>query len=127
MKKSMKHKKQSGFTLIELMIVVAIVIILTAVAIPSYGRYVIKARREQAIAMMLDLQRQLEQNYVRDNAYSDKGIILPIAEYYIYSFPMLDSNSYTIQADAQAGQVNDTGCTPLILDSLGNKKPPECW
>lgn len=59
-------KRSQGFTLIELMIVVAIVGILAAIAIPSYNEYVIRSRITGAVATLSDMNVKLEQ-YFQDN------------------------------------------------------------
>ena len=55
-----EHKKQGGFTLIEVMIVVAIVAILAAVALPSYNEYIRRGHRADARAGLLQAQQYLE-------------------------------------------------------------------
>ncbi|MDO5050308.1 type IV pilin protein [Moraxella equi] len=53
-------KKQKGFTLIELMIILAILIVFASIAIPSYQRYIVKNAESQAQARMMSLQMELE-------------------------------------------------------------------
>lgn len=79
----MRKGTQHGFTLIELMITVAIVGILAAVAYPSYTRYVIKAHRSAAQAQMLDIANRQQQFLLSNRAYATKaaltssGYVLP--------------------------------------------------
>lgn len=62
--------KERGFTLIEVMIVVAIVGVLASIALPSYQRYVMRANRVEAKNALLALAQRLEQNYTLSGSYS---------------------------------------------------------
>ncbi|RZL68678.1 MAG: type IV pilin protein [Variovorax sp.] len=64
-----KHRKQAGFTLIELMITVAIVGILASIAYPSYKESVAKGRRAQAKTVLSQAQQWLERNYSESYRY----------------------------------------------------------
>ena len=64
------HKKSTGFTLIELMIVVVVVAVLAAVALPSYSQYMRKAHRAQAQGFMLALANKEEQFILDQRAYT---------------------------------------------------------
>lgn len=66
----MKLYRSHGFTLIELLIVVTIIGILAAIAVPSYSRYVIKASRETAQSELLSLAGLQEKVYLNSNAYA---------------------------------------------------------
>ncbi len=63
--------KWKGFTLMEVMIVVAIIGILAAIGIPSYRNYVIKAHRKEAIAQMMEIVGLLEKNYTANGEYQN--------------------------------------------------------
>ncbi|HDM8235580.1 MULTISPECIES: pilin [Vibrio harveyi group] len=66
--KTNKQKKQQGFTLIELMIVVAIIGVLAAIAIPAYKDYVVKGEASSALATLKALQAPAELQYQQDGA-----------------------------------------------------------
>lgn len=66
----MKLCKQSGFTLIELMITVAIIGILTSIALPSYTSYIVKGSRSAAQTQLLQLANLQEKIYLNSSQYS---------------------------------------------------------
>mgnify|MGYP000055861877 FL=1 len=71
----MKHRV--GFTLIELMVAVAIIAILSAIALPSYNEYVIRGRLTEATAALADLRVKLEQYYQDNRHYSSTATACP--------------------------------------------------
>ena len=68
---------QKGFTLIELMIVVAIIAILASIAVPSYTRYVARAKVAEAISQLSDLRNRMERNYQDKRRYSCEDVTMP--------------------------------------------------
>ena len=66
--------KNRGFTLIEVMIVVAVIGILAAVAYPSYVEYTKKTRRAEAAAVLMDAVQVVERNFSQNGVYSGAGI-----------------------------------------------------
>lgn len=68
-------KKQTGFNLIELMIVVVIIGVISSIAIPAYNDYIAKARRAQAQGALLELASAMERFFAENNTYcgSDNG------------------------------------------------------
>ncbi len=67
----MERQKKRGFTLIELLIVVLIIGILAAVALPQYQRAVLKARATEVVTFLTDTQRALDL-YILEHGYEDK-------------------------------------------------------
>lgn len=128
-----------GFTLIELMIAVAIVAILAAIAYPSYEEQVRKTRRAEGKAALSEVASRLERCYTRFNAYDHvtcAGVASMTSEngYYLISASAIAASSYTLQAAPQQSQSSDTRCGTLTLDHVGRRSqsgsPPEgykCW
>ena len=135
----MMRKQQKGFTLIELMIVVAIVGIIGAIAFPSYDSYMKKSRRSDAKVGMSKIADREERYYINNNAYTttitDLGFPDNQSENGYYSFAISSTNpraDYTITATAQGAQTKDTDtsagdCRTMTLDSTGLKTPAACW
>ena len=124
-------RRTKGFTLIELMIVVAIIAIIASIAYPSYQESVRKSRRSDAfssLARMADLQ---ERFYLQNRSYTNNMAVLGGATspegFYNLSVSAADANTYTLQADAIGAQVSDANCLTITLSSAGIKTPAACW
>ncbi len=119
--------KKSGFTVIELMIAIAIVAILVALALPNYQDSVRKGRRAEAQADLLDFAGSAERVFTQTNSYTTAA--LPDGDkdgdgeddYYTYSFPVaVTATTYTIRATPTAAQTADK-CGTMSLNSTGLK------
>ena len=131
------RNKNSGFTLIELMITLAVIGILAAVAYPSYIDYLIRASRSAAQSFMLDASNKEEQylldarSYlaVTNNAgFSTIGFSVPteVSRFYNLSVASVTATTYTIQAAPIAGTRQAADGT-LQLTNDGTKTPAAKW
>jgi len=128
--------KRSGFTIIELMIVIGIVALLVALAYPSYAQYVLKARRGEAQQLLLNWSINQEIWRSNNTLYADTEITPPTHENYTFSVSNVLASSYTLQAEASGSQEKDkardgTYCgklgSELQLLHTGAKSPVSCW
>lgn len=131
--------RQKAFTLIELMIVVAIIGILAAIAYPSYMQQMIKTRRATASACLVELAQYMERYYTTSMSYT--GAAVPatscqtnLASYYDFSFKVaVTATTFSLQAVPAGAQAGDARCGTLGIDHLGNRTitgtgtVAECW
>ena len=130
------RRSKAGFTLVELMIVVAIVAILSAIAYPSYSNYIIKTRRTAAKACLSEYSNYMERFYTTNLTYlaaPDPGLdcegAAQTGNYYVYSYSVTPTVSvYTVQAVPTTAQA-DTKCGTLSIDQAGVRIPTTtgCW
>lgn len=132
-------RRQAGVTLIELMVAVAIVAILSAVALPAYTDYVKRGRIPQATNNLASMRVKLEQYFQDNRTYVGACVAgtiapLPPADDFTYTCPALTASTFTVQA---VGSGSMAGFT-YTLDESNNKKttalptgwgtaPVDCW
>lgn len=114
--------KQTGFTLIELMITVAIIGILASIAVPSYSNYVKRARLTDAFNQLSTYALKLEQGFQNNYTYISSGTVCSPAKPTSTTYFDFDctGNATTFTAKA-TGKGNMTGYE-FSIDQVGNKK-----
>ncbi len=139
-------RRAAGFTLIEAMIVVAIIGILVAIAYPSFVQSLRNSNRSDAQAALARVSVNLERFFATNGTYTTDCSVLGLqmvgataysdANHYVMTViagPTGIGSSYVLTATAAAGdmQALDTGCTVLSMDSLGQRVPnpntSRCW
>jgi type IV pilus assembly protein PilE len=132
---------QRGYTLIEIMIVVAIVAILAAIALPGYQDSVRKTWRNKAASCLTEMAQSMERRFTAAMSYV--GPALPgnacvvedgMAARYAFDFVAPPTaNAFTLRATPQGAQVADTLCAVLTIDQVGVRTVSgtggvnDCW
>nr|WP_320136211.1 type IV pilin protein [uncultured Amphritea sp.] len=129
--------KEKGFTLIELMITVAIVGILVAIAYPSYLNFIRSAKRADAKADLIELSQWMERQFTVNGTYLVSGAAptLPFVKSptdgteTAYALTVSAARSaYTLTATPAGSQADDT-CGTMTVTQTGAKTPTgsDCW
>lgn len=133
-----------GFTLIELVIVIAVLAILASIAIPAYTEQVRKGRRADAHSTLGQLQLAMERWRAERPSYAKGGLAnwpgdsLPTSDYYTFTIPTATATTFTVQAQPKGAQADDS-CGTLSIrydpaDPDGDNDPVDylpatdgCW
>jgi type IV pilus assembly protein PilE len=136
----------AGFSLIELMVAVAVVGILSAIALPAYREYVAKSRRADAQSALVGWAGAMERYFVQSNTYDGAADAdgvptmypgqVPLeggAATYLLRITSLSDTDYTLAAQPTGSQTGDK-CGTLTLDAAGRQgvtgatvAVTECW
>lgn len=138
------RRGQLGVTLIELMIVVLVVSILAAIAIPSYRTHMIRANRADAKIGLARIASALERCYTNSTPFAYNGaicnaaVVLPITTEggnYRIDATVRNATQYTLTATPLGGQTDDAECGVFTLTHTGiqtvdgtfSSSPQQCW
>lgn len=137
--------KHRGVTLVELMVVIVLIAIISAIAYPSYTAQVLKANRMDAKRVLMQIQSAYERYYVEQSnvyntnantlgnvtdTYSSLGLTPPTSSFYTFSCPGCTSGTaYTLRATASGQQASDTDCLTLQITNTGARTATSttCW
>lgn len=130
--------RNRGFTLIEVMVTVAIVAILAAIAIPSYAEYVLRGKITEAVSGLSGMRVKMEQFFQDNRSYVGAcvgGTVapLPTATYFVFDCPTLTNLTYTVRATglgSMAGfrySIDETNTRVTLGVPAGWIAAPACW
>ncbi len=141
------HKNPiKGFTLVELMVTIAIVAIIAVIALPSFRSQILKSHRTDAKVTLSETAQKLERCYTEFNSYLYNATTAPgcprtsdltgKSEYYNFTVTVAANGlTYTLKATAKGGQLDDKNCKIFTLKETGdaassnsaNAVSSNCW
>ena len=126
----MAIRKALGFTLIEVLVVVAIIAILAAIAIPGFNDQIRKSRRADVQGKMEDIRLRLERFRVDNPTYAMPFTSATWSDsFYTVTLTGTGPAAYTVTATPQGSQVKDDCGTMTLVNTAGtiSQSPANCW
>lgn len=134
--------KNLGFSLIELMVVLAIVGVLASIAVPGYRNYLLRSHRAEAKAELLAIAAAQEKFYLQSNTYATNALLddapptglgrqaTTAGGFYTIAIAAGANNRvFSATATATGGQTRDTDCLTFTIDQAGTRTATSanCW
>ncbi|MGB0513331.1 MAG: type IV pilin protein [Wenzhouxiangellaceae bacterium] len=132
--------RNAGFTLVELLVAMAILGIVLGVAIPNYRQWVLESGRSEAMSVLMQGAQTLERCFTRYSAYNDGNCALGAGDTvmsennkYQLTVSTVTANTFSLTAAPQGKQAEDTKCGSFTLSNTGARgvstgtDPAECW
>ena len=143
--RSDRQYRQAGFSLVELLVVLVIMGVLSAVALPGYTRYVQRGNRTEVMAALLEAQHFMERYYSANGQYLSPANAVPMLPQRLQRIPLQGTvryqlsvreatvNSYLLQAVPEGSMAGDV-CGNLTINQTGlrgvlnsTNSVSECW
>jgi type IV pilus assembly protein PilE len=122
--KTQGPQRQTGFTLVEVMIVVGIIAILAGIAWPSFERQIVANKRKDAIKALTAASNDMEKCRTDNGSYTNCGAVFqttsPEGRYTVSATITGGGDGYSLSATNNTANY-DTACTTLTLNNLGQK------
>lgn len=132
--KSTAGDKNHGFTLVELLVAIAVVGILTSLAVPRYVHYIEKQRRVDAHHLLLENRSRLTRCFTFAGSYTDCRLRTDSKQDHYTLNTNITATTWTLSAvpAVNSKQVGDTDCTAFTLNNLGERSATgdaaeQCW
>jgi type IV pilus assembly protein PilE len=132
--------RMRGMSLIELMVVVAIVALLATIAVPSYRQFLLRSHRAEAKSALLNLAAAQEKFYLQNNTYTTDLTTAPPAglgltpttvngHFTVAIAAGANAAGFTATATAAGGQAQDTHCATFTINQAGARTATsvDCW
>ncbi|NIV18340.1 MAG: prepilin-type N-terminal cleavage/methylation domain-containing protein [Woeseiaceae bacterium] len=130
------RKRQSGITLLELMIVVVIISLMAVIAYPNYREFVARAKRNEARALLLEIAQNQERFYLQNNRYGNMGELgyadpqITDTQSYSVTIGAADANNFNATATFLLGGAEAAKCLTFGIDGRGTQTSApdaDCW